>query len=277
MNIMYELPELVQGIIVKRPSANCKTPYVADVFVEENDETVMAHTPALGCCGLSDKTSAVYMSPVISKKNVCTYRVDLSILYEPKLQTNIIVGINPKLAENLVEHALRHNQLGFLKNTTTFVREFFIEGTHSRFDFVGVDASGKPFVMEVKNVPLADYVDCCAKERKKMDMTVFDDVPWNKKIAYFPDGYRKTAKEPVSPRALKHLYDLVSITKSYRTIMCYVIQREDVGTFQPSVIDETYRKAFYECQEKGVEMHAIQFKWDKNGCCELMCDDLPIS
>ena len=84
------------------------------------------------------------------------YRVDLSILYEPKLQTNIIVGINPKLAENLVEHISRHNQLGFLeKYYHAFVREFFIEGTHSRFDFVGVDASGKPFVMEVKNVPLA--------------------------------------------------------------------------------------------------------------------------
>ena len=84
-------------------------------------------------------------------------------------------------------------------------------------------------------------------------------------------------KETVSPRALKHLYDLVSITKSYRTIMCYVIQREDVATFQPSVIDTTYRNAFYECQEKGVEMHAIQFRWDKLGCCQLICDDLPIS
>ena len=273
----FQLPNLVRGNILKRPSATCKTPYVADVFIEDTDETVLAHTPALGCCGLSDTCSTVYLSPVIAKKNVCCYRVDLSIRFEPKLQNNIIVGINPKIAETLVEHALKNNLLGFLKGTTVFIREVSIEGTHSRFDFVGVDASGKPFVMEVKNVPLADYVDCSAKERKKMDMTVFDDVPWNKKIAYFPDGYRKNAKDPVSPRALKHLYDLVSITKSYRTIMCYVIQREDVGSFQPSVVDQTYRNAFYECREKGVEMHAIQFRWDKNGCCELMCDDLPIS
>ena len=31
------------------------------------------------------------------------------------------------------------------------------------------------------------------------------------KIAYFPDGYRKTKKEPVSPRAIKHLHDLKSL------------------------------------------------------------------
>tara|TARA_B100001175_G_C19499472_1_gene637245 strand:- start:83 stop:916 length:834 start_codon:yes stop_codon:yes gene_type:complete len=277
MEFAYKLPNLVKGTILKRPSANCKTPYVADVFIEENDETVLAHTPALGCCGLSDTSSNVLMTPVVSKKNVCSYRVDLSILYEPKIQTNIVVGINPKLAETLVENVLKQNQMGFLKDLISFKREVTIEGTHSRFDFVGIDSSGKPFVMEVKNVPLADYVDCSSKERKKMDMTVFDQTPWNKKISYFPDGYRKNVKEPVSPRALKHLYDLVSITKSYRTIMCYVIQREDVATFQPSVIDATYRNAFYECQEKGVEMHAIQFRWDKLGFCQLICDDLPIS
>ena len=146
----FQLPNLVRGTILKRPSATCKTPYVADVFIEDTDETVLAHTPALGCCGLSDTCSTVYLSPVVAKKNVCCYRVDLSVRFEPKLQNNIIVGINPKIAETLVEHALKNNLLGFLKGTTVFIREVSIEGTHSRFDFVGIDASGKPFVMEVK-------------------------------------------------------------------------------------------------------------------------------
>ena len=60
-------------------------------------------------------------------------------------------------------------------------------------------------------------------------------------------GYRKKAKDPVSPRALKHLNDLMMLSNegTYRTIMCYVIQREDVSSFQPSVIDEAYRNMFY--------------------------------
>ena len=47
--------DLVEGIIVKRPSAKCKTPYVADVILKERNESILGHTPALGCCGLSDK------------------------------------------------------------------------------------------------------------------------------------------------------------------------------------------------------------------------------
>ena len=40
-----------------------------------------------------------------NKKNVCNYRVELSSIYEPKIERNIFVGINPKLAEELVNHA----------------------------------------------------------------------------------------------------------------------------------------------------------------------------
>jgi molybdopterin-guanine dinucleotide biosynthesis protein A len=46
------------------------------------------------------------------------------------------------------------------------------------------------FIMEVKNVPLADYEDITAKDRKGK---CYDDRPLNSKVAYFPDGYRKKA------------------------------------------------------------------------------------
>lgn len=268
--------ELTKALIIKRPSLSCKTPYVADAYVYEEDGSCMVHTPALGCCGLSDKDAVVYMSKVQNKKNVCNYRVELSSIYEPKIQRNIFVGINPKLAEELVNHALINNSFSFLSDLKSFKREKKIEGTNSRFDFVGVDKNDKPFVLEVKNVPLADYVDCDAKERKKMDPHKFDHIDYNEKIAYFPDGYRKTKKEPVSPRAIKHLYDLKSITTNYRTIMCYVIQREDVKYFQPSVIDPFYREAFYDAYENGVEMHAVQFVWDENGNFILKNDNIKI-
>ena len=52
---------------------------------------------------------------------------------------------------------------------------------------------------------------------------------------------------------MNELADLCA-SKQYRTIMCYVIQREDVSSFQPSVIDPIYREAFYNARNKGVEM-----------------------
>ena len=42
---------MIRGTIVKRPSKHCKSPYVADVVLE-NGEEVIAHAPSLGCCGL---------------------------------------------------------------------------------------------------------------------------------------------------------------------------------------------------------------------------------
>ena len=62
----------------------------------------------------------------------------------------------------------------------------------------------------------------------------------------------------------------------YRSIMCYVIQREDVKSFAPSVIDPTYRECFYSAQGKGVEMYAVQYKWDKDGKAYLLNDQLDI-
>lgn len=269
--------KITKGTVLKRPSLQCKTPYVADVIIEDREDSIMAHTPALGCCGLCDKDAIVLMTSVEKEKNICKYRVDLSLFFEPKLDDYIVVGTNPKIAEELVNSMLQQNSLTFLKDLKSFQREKKIDGINSRFDFVGVDANNIPFILEIKNVPLADYVDCSSKDRKHINSNAFDDLKFYDKIGYFPDGYRKKTKDVISPRALKHLHHLTELSVQYRTIMCYVIQREDVSSFQPSVIDPIYRDAFYESRNKGVEMRAIQFKWDMYGNAELINDNLPIN
>jgi len=130
--------------------------------------------------------------------------------------------------------------------------------------------------MEVKNVPLADFDDITAVERKKKN---YSDRTFNSKIAYFPDGYRKKTKDPVSPRALKHIRELTLIKKESKTrcIMCFVIQRTDVESFQPSIIDPEYRKAFYEAIEAGVEVITLVVKWNREGEAYFIRDDLPIT
>lgn len=282
-----KLDNLIEGLVVKRPSKYIKTPYVADILYD--DEEVLAHTASLGCCGLADVNASVLMSispesksksckVLKNKANLkCSHTVYLSVVKNRDYEQ--IIGIHPKLAETLTESALNSNLLTKLQNIRRYRRETSIyikDKIDSRFDFTGVDQNGIPFIMEVKNVPLADYEDITAKERTKMD---FSDRDFHSKVAYFPDGYRKKTSDPVSPRALKHIRELTLIKKetATRCIMCYVIQRNDVNRFQPSVIDPEYRDAFKKAMETGVEIITLVVSWNRNGEATFIRDDLPIT
>jgi DNA-binding sugar fermentation-stimulating protein len=281
--LLMKINNLIEGQVLKRPSKYIKTPYVADIAC--NEEEVLAHTASLGCCGLADVNATVLISispeskskPKNKANMKCSHTVYLSVLRHQDNEQ--IIGIHPKLAETLTESALKLNLFTKLQNIRKYRRETSIyvkDKIDSRFDFTGVDQNGIPFIMEVKNVPLADYEDITAKERAKMD---FSDRNFNSKVAYFPDGYRKKSSDPVSPRALKHIRELTLIKReaNIRCIMCYVIQRTDVDRFQPSVIDTKYRNAFKEAIEVGVEIITMVVSWDRNGEATFIRDDLPIS
>jgi len=289
MSLLLKLENLLEGSVVKRPSKFIKSPYVADIQLlkNNNNKTILGHTASLGCCGLADAGATVLMSPVPFKKKKkkekdetklsCEYRVYLSVLLERGQE--IVVGIHPKLAENLVEAALKANLLSRLLNIKKYRREAAIYAeskVDSRFDFAGIDCNDIPFIMEVKNVPLADYEDICKKDRKG---ECYDDRSLGSKVAYFPDGYRKKSSDPVSPRALKHIKELTLIKSESKTrcIMCYVIQRTDVDRFQPSIIDPEYREAVKNSIEAGVEIITLVVNWTTGGEAYFVRDDLPIT
>lgn len=272
-NLLFQINDICEGVITKRPSAHCKTPYVADISLE-NSSSILGHSPSLGCCGLAEKDSTVVLSQLPAKKNqTCSHRVELAILQHNEIK--MYIGINPKLAESIVEECLKKHFISNLQ-ANKFQRE--VKFLNSRFDFAGTDKDGKPFILEVKNVPLADYVDVPKKEKKKYT-DLIQSKKWNEKIAYFPDGYRKNSTAVVSPRALKHIQELEEIAKSdkVRSILCFVIQRTDVSHFQTSNIDLTYKEAVYKAWQNGVEIKTIQVSWRENGACYFVSNSLPIS
>ena len=65
MTILLELPQLYKAVVVKRPSLKIKSPFVADIQFKQQDDTYLAHTPSLGCCGLADKDANVLMIKVV--------------------------------------------------------------------------------------------------------------------------------------------------------------------------------------------------------------------
>jgi DNA-binding sugar fermentation-stimulating protein len=290
--LLLQIENLIEGAVVKRPSQFIKTPYVADILPTQINTSVIAHTASLGCCGLVDKDAKILMAPISKpktkikpkinpktnlEKQSCSFRVYLAILQERN--TEIIVGVHPTLAEQLTESALQKNYLSTLQNVKSYQRETTIHvknKINSRFDFTGIDKNGIPFIMEIKNVPLADYEDIVAKERKTK---CYDSCDIDAKVAYFPDGYRKKSTEPISPRALKHIRELTIIKREtkIRCIMCYVIQRTDVNRFQPSIIDETYRSAVKEGIESGVEIITMVVEWTRDGNAYFVKDNLPIT
>lgn len=280
--LLYKLENLIEGTVVKRPSKFIKSPYVADVLINSGEE-VLSHTPSLGCCGLAEDSSTVLMSSSNLKKTnkankQCSYILYLSIILEKGKEQ--IIGIHPKLAENLVESALNKNCLSKLTNIQKYRRETTIhvkDKINSRFDFTGIDENGIPFIMEVKNVPLADYEDL--PKAKKTERRNYSKFQLDSKVAYFPDGYRKKSSEPVSPRALKHIKEmtLIKLESKIRCIMCYVIQRTDVNRFQPSIIDPEYREAVKIAIASGVELIILVVSWNRQGEAYFIRDDLPLT
>jgi DNA-binding sugar fermentation-stimulating protein len=284
--LMMKLDNIIEGTVIKRPSKFIKTPYVADIIPIGETDTILGHTASLGCCGLADAGATILMSSIPTHKNAnkntanklsCEYRVYLSMIREKGEE--IIIGIYPKLAEELTEYALKNNLFSKLQNIKNYKRETTIyvkDKIDSRFDFSGVDCNDIPFIMEVKNVPLADYEDITAKDRKKH---CYDDRAYNSKVAYFPDGYRKKSTDPISPRALKHINELTIIKRetNIRCIMCYVIQRNDVDRFQISIIDPIYREAVKNAIEAGVEIITMVVQWTREGEAYFIRDDLPIT
>lgn len=270
---LFHLNTPLEGKIIKRPSKLCKTPYVADVMIDDHTEEILGHSPSLGCCGLADKDATVVLTQLESKKTKCSHRVELA-KFQEKGHT-IYIGINPKLAEYSAFHALEKNYLPFLKDVQSFKKE--VTYLNSRFDFSGIDKDGRTFYMEIKNVPLADYVDVAKKERKKYKKEIEEGI-FDQKIAYFPDGYRKKSTDVVSPRALKHIQELeeMVLTTDYRAILCFVVPRTDVKQFQPSNIDLTYKEAVQKAYKNGVEIRVLQVEWDKYGRAYYVNKPLPI-
>lgn len=271
MRKLFTINNLIMGKIINRPSKKCKTPYVADVELEDGT-LAMAHTTSLGCGGLVDVGSNVLMLKVSNEKNICRFRVIISIVKEKRHVQYI--GTDTCLPEIIVKKCLEKNLINSLKYIKSLRNQ--ITFMNSRFDYAGVDTNDTEFILEVKNVPLADYVDCFNKEKKKID---FSQYNYNNKISYFPDGYRKKVTDTISVRALKHVNELSEIKNNTnkRSIMCYVIQRTDVSSFQPSNIDPIYKNAVIKAVKNGVEILPIVIKWTKKGECYFVKDNLKVN
>lgn len=267
--IVMSVPSLLRATVVNRPSKVVKSPYMADIILEGTTAEELCHSPALGCAGLIVPGSNVLVTPKASASAKSKYSLDLVDI------GSSIVGANPNFCNKMVRVALEN---GWVQGIPKFEKkEIKAEASidESRFDFKCIQDT-TTYYIEVKGVPNACISDVKMSPIKKSKIQVEVNHAENK-IAYFPDGYRKTADEAISPRALKHVEHLARIAKEENTkcVLLFVVQRKDCKSFQPTKNDPKYRSAVHKASEEGVSVIAHTVVWE--GVHALWGETLPIN
>ncbi len=245
--IVYTIPgpKLVRATVIARPSKVVKSPYLADIRVEDTGETCMAHTPALGCCGYVAEDKKVWISPRPSSEGASKY-----IIFMAETISGEIIGIHPTVA-NAIVYNLFKERIIFPEVTSEDV-----EVTHGtcRFDMYGKDVDNNEVYVEVKCAPIAI-----------------------EGVAIFPHGNNRK-KGLVSPRALKHVECMTEIVEKVgaktRCILLYLTMRTDCNRIQISTMDETYRDAVLKARDAGVEIVGYSIKWVGNNA--IFNAELPV-
>ncbi len=246
--LLYSLPsELVRATVVRRPSQYNKSPYLADILVDGEQEPSVAHTPALGCNGYVAPGQVVWVMPATNDKTISKYTI-----YHAE-QDGEIICIHPQVA-NAVARALLESWL-----VIPGLRKIGAEVTvgDSRFDFGARDRDRKKVYIEVKSAPIADLVDALPRAREAALEKVEPDA---KKTAIFPYGNNPKAGL-LSPRALKHIEHLNGLMGEAQCVMLYLTMRTDVNRLTISTRDKVYREAVARAAAAGVQVEAWTIKW----------------
>jgi DNA-binding sugar fermentation-stimulating protein len=265
--VLYNATKFRKALVINRPSKKIKSPYLADIklFDDENnliDIEHLAHSPTLGCNGMIAPNVIVYLT----ENNDSETRKSKYTIFNIQISNpEIIIGVHPMTANAIFENILKNNILSELKNAKNIKREVTI--LNSRIDFY-CEIDDKKVFLEVKNVPIADYINSPIEEKKnKKDKNTIttNSLEYNKyeKIGLFPLGYRKKKEDLISPRAYKHLEDLIEIQKkeNHQAYLIYIIQRSDVKYFSPSLLDKTYYDKVYEAIDNGVKVIPLLVTW----------------
>jgi len=182
-------------------------------------EVVTAHCPNSGsmqeCC-LPGRP--VYLSFHDNPKRKLKYTWELI-----EMPTSL-VGINTLVPNRLVAKSIETGWVEDLKGYYKVDREVKISN-NTRLDILLSGENGNRCYVEIKNCTLV-----------------------KNKVAFFPDA--------VTSRGLKHLVELSAlVSKGFRSVIFYVIQRMDAKIFQPADhIHPEYGKTLRQAVENGVEI-----------------------
>ena len=205
--------------------------FMADVTLADG-EVVTAHCPNSGsmqeCC---EPGRPVYLSFHDNPRRKLKYTWELI-----EMPTSV-VGINTLIPNRLVAESIEAGLIPDLNGYDNIAREVKTS-ENTRLDILLSSEDGNRCYVEIKNCTLV-------KEG----------------VACFPDA--------VTSRGLKHLVELSSlVSKGFRCVIFYVIQRMDAKIFHPADhIDPAYGRQLRQALKHGVEILIYDTRIDLKTIC----------
>jgi len=247
---LTESDDLVSVTLVQRPSKRNRSPYVADVLLNDDggssgssssSREVICHVPNLDIGGKCIPGAMMLVKPARDRQGMlvgstavspkygtpkCEFISQLLCVDETKIGYSppTWVGAHPSLGEKIAEQLLERNCLyPRLPKIESFQREVRnIGGSDMRADFLihfaKDDDSGtphKPCVLEVKTVVDTDFAPDRLPDRTKC-VFVGQAQPYQR-AGIFPWGQSNqkgpNGEKVVSARAIKHVRELTKLAK----------------------------------------------------------------
>lgn len=250
--------DLVSAVLVRRPSARNKSPWVADVRLK-NGRVALAHVPSLDMGGLCVEGTQLLMKVAVDGKGKavgansvgsygtpkCEFILQLVQVAEPETKQYgpVWCGAHPNIGEKIAFAILDQGMAKELPPKAAIRREVAgVGGCDMRADFVVDHSNRSSTVVEVKTVLNTDYNPATAPPREEcvylgsckpyQRAGIF---PWGRVSQVGPNGERV-----VSARAIKHIDELASIARGVRrskttklhSMMLFVVVRHDVESMR---------------------------------------------
>jgi len=242
MTDLYTLPQLFKATVVHRPSKTIKSPYVADILLEDGS-VALCHTPGLSCSGLVVPQRYVYVSKAASAKAKTAYTVQISESVDS--EGTHYIGIHPMVSQMIASKLLNK-----ICETAVWKSEVKVND-HTRLDFVGL-YNGKKIYVEVKNAMIS-----LSKE------------PRLTRRATFPEGYRKSKADSFSPRAVKHaetLTELACLPDTEAVYLVFIVPRSDCNDgLELNPADQVYCRAVSKAIDAGLKVRVFGLDFSKGG------------
>ena len=238
------LPQLFKATVINRPSKTIKSPSVADIRLEDGS-VALCHTPGLGCCGLVSTDRVIYVSKAANPDSKTGYTAQISESHDD--EGTFYVGIHPMQSQKAAGSLLEK-----LTVEPLVWKSEVAVNSHTRLDFVGTNTDGRKTYVEVKNAMISVLAGPRAKRR-----------------AVFPEGYRKTLADTVSPRAVKHaetLAELVKLPDTEAAYLMFIVPRTDcLDGLVLNRLDPIYCKAVTAAMVAGVKVRAFSVEFNIDG------------
>jgi sugar fermentation stimulation protein A len=228
--------------------------FLTDITLEDGTTTTttttttihVANTGAMTGCATPNDTVFYSTSTNLKRKYPFSWEASLT-------QNNHWICVNTIRANQLIEEAIRTEQIVELTGYADLKREVKFGNENSKVDFLLQDHQKTDTYVEVKSVTLLDTVKGDSTHHKKANQQ-----------GYFPDA--------VTVRGQKHLRELSTLAKEgHRAVLLFAVLHSGIKSVKAARhIDEKYANLLQQAQKDGVEILAYKADF------QLIDDELSI-